>query len=120
MTTRIDPIIDDATKQLKILGTARRGQLSKQFFARKTADGKTVQQGPYYVWQRSVKGRKVSVRIPPEQIEQVQADLRRGKQVQAIFESLFKAMEDAAAQDDVNTKKKYSKRVAGKRRMLST
>jgi len=108
MSKTLDPIITEAMAQLKALGSARRGQLSEQFFTRKTAEGKTVRQGPYYVWQRSVKGRKVSVRIPPQQVEQVKADLRRGKQAQAIFDSLFATMEGVASQQDADAKKKPS------------
>lgn len=119
MPTEIDPVIDNAIAQLKALGSARRGQLSKQFFSRKDSKGKTVRQGPYYVWQRSVNGRKVSVRIPPAQVDQVRADLQRGKQVQAIFNSLFEAMENSAAEADANAKKKYSKPADGKRKRPS-
>lgn len=95
-----------ALDQLLAIGTARRGQLSKQFFERKTGDGSLRKTGPYYVWQRWVNGRKTSVRVPPEMINQVEADLKRGRQVQEIFDELFSIMEQTAICQDADSKKK--------------
>ena len=121
MSKQLDPIIEEAMNQLKALGSARRGQLSEQFFVHKTADGRSVRRGPYYVWQRWVKGRKRSVRIPAPLVAQVRADLRRGKQVQAIFDQVFARMEGAAGQQDTAAKKKWSNTPgAAKRRRPST
>jgi len=95
-----------ALNKLMTIGTARRGQLSKQYYQRKAADGSVRKTGPYYVWQRWVNGRKQSARIPPEMIDQVAADLERGRQVQDIFDELFSVMENAAIHQDDDSKKK--------------
>ena len=84
---------------------ARRGQLSPQYYTRKTADGRTVRQGPYYVWQRYVKGQKRSVRINRHQIDRVQAELERGREVQAILDELWTVLEQTAADGDQHAKK---------------
>jgi len=106
-----------ALDRLMTIGTARRGQLSKQYYERKAADGTSRKTGPYYVWQRWVDGRKQSVRVPPETIEQVEGDLERGRQVQDIFDELFSVMEQSAIRQDDDSKKKpkWSRRLrAGK------
>ena len=95
-----------ALNQLMAIGTARRGQLSEQYYERKAADGTVRRTGPYYVWQRWIGGRKQSVRIPAGTIAQVKADLARGRQVQALFDELFAGMEQAAIRADADSKKK--------------
>jgi hypothetical protein len=95
-----------ALNQLMAIGTARRGQLSEQYYERKAADGTVRRTGPYYVWQRWVDGRKQSVRVPAEAIAQVKADLARGRQVQELFDELFASMEQSAIRGDADSKKK--------------
>ena len=95
-----------ALEKLMAIGTARRGQLSEQYYERKAADGSVQRMGPYYVWQRWVNGCKQSVRVPVETIDQVKLDLERGCQVQAIFDELFALMEQAAIREDADSKKK--------------
>lgn len=94
-----------AFEELIAIGTARRGQLSKQYYEQKGSDGKIRRQGPYYIWQRWVKGRKHSVRVPKDMIAQVKADLDRGRQAQAVFDKLFDLMEESASVQDADSKK---------------
>jgi len=84
---------------------ARRGQLSRQYYERKSADGKTVRQGPYYVWQRYINGKKRSVRVKPDQIDRVQAELEQGKDLQELMEQLWSVLEQSAAEHDQDSKK---------------
>ena len=93
-------------EQLMAIDGARRGQLSTQYYTRKTAEGRTVRQGPYYVWQRYVKGQKRSVRVGRQQIDRVQAELARGREVQTILDDLLAILEQAAVQQDEHAKKK--------------
>jgi hypothetical protein len=95
-----------ALEQLMAIDSARRGQLSPQYYTRKTADGRTVRQGPYYVWQRSVKGQKRSVRVHRQQIDRVQRELARGREVQALLDELWTVLEQTAAEKDQHAKKK--------------
>lgn len=98
-----------ALEELMAIGTARRGQLSEQYYKKRGPDGKTRRQGPYYVWQRWVKGRKHSVRVPKDMIAQVKADLARGRQAQAVFDKLFDLMEENAAAQDADSKKNFKR-----------
>ena len=98
-----------ALEQLMAIDSARRGQLSPQYYTRKTADGRSVRQGPYYVWQRYVKGQKRSVRVNRQQIDRVQAELARGREVQAILDELWTVLEQTAAEGDQDTKKKSTR-----------
>ena len=101
-TARKEEIVD----RIRQIDRARRGQLSRQYFEKKTADGKTVRQGPYYVWQRYVNGKKRSVRVKPDQIDQVQAELEQGKNLQVLMEQLWDVLEQSSEQDDQDSKKK--------------
>jgi hypothetical protein len=95
-----------ALERLMAIDGARRGQLSQQYFTRKNADGKTVRQGPYYVWQRYVKGRKRSVRMNRDQIDRVEVELERGREVDAILDELWSILEESAEKQDRDSKKK--------------
>ena len=95
-----------ALEQLLAIGTARRGQLSEQYYERIDRQGKVHRRGPYYVWQRWVRGQKQSVRVPPTVVNRVRADLERGRQVADIFEELWAVMEQTAIEQDTDSKKK--------------
>lgn len=106
-----------AIDRLMAIEAARRGQLSQQYYTRKSADGQSTKQGPYYVWQRYVKGQKRSVRVPQDQVARVEAELEQGEQVDAILEDLWDVLEQLAQEQDQQSKKKprRSKRHAGVR-----
>jgi len=95
-----------ALERLMAIDGARRGQLSTQYYTRTTADGRSVRQGPYYVWQRYVKGQKRSVRVNRQQIDRVQEELARGREVQTILDDLWAILEQTAAHQDEHAKKK--------------
>jgi hypothetical protein len=104
-------------ERLMAIDTARRGQLSQQYYTRTTANGQTVRQGPYYVWQRYVDGKKRSARISPDQIARVEAELKRGSEVDSLLEELWSILEEGAQERDSDSKKKpmRSKRPASAR-----
>jgi plasmid stabilization system protein ParE len=106
MTKTLEGRKEAALARLMEIGSARRGQLSTQYYTHKKTDGRTVRHGPYYVWQRYVNGKKRSVRVKKEQIEQVKADIERGRDLQDIFDSLFAIMEETAIAQDHDMKKK--------------
>ena len=122
MQSSLEQRKESALAQLMAIGSARRGQLSTQYYTNKTADGRTVRHGPYYVWQRFLNGKKRSVRIASEQIEQVKADIKRGRELQVIFDELFMIMEEASIHADHNAKKKTTpskRRVSAKQKPRS-
>lgn len=110
MATTPEQQKETAIRKLMEIKSARRGQISEQYYERKTPDGRTVKLGPYYVWQRWVKGQKISTRIPPEYLAQVREDLARGRELQKIFDDLFALMEQKAIVHDQDAKKKWSRR----------
>ena len=95
-----------ALEKLMGIETARRGQLSEQYYERKDDKGKIHRTGPYYVWQRYLKGEKQSVRIAASELDAVRADIERGKDVQKIFDELWAVLEQTAMQSDSDCKKK--------------
>jgi hypothetical protein len=100
---------EEVLEELRAMDGARRGQISEQYYTRKTAEGRKVRQGPYYVWQRWVKGKKVSARIKPQDVKRVKADLERGHAVEEIFEAYFTLLEEAAVTNDQASKKNPSR-----------
>ncbi|MCA1807896.1 MAG: hypothetical protein LC725_00260 [Lentisphaerae bacterium] len=96
-------------ERLMAIDGARRGQLSTQYYTHKTVDGRKVRQGPYYVWQRYVRGQKRSIRVSRQQIDRVQTELARGREVQSILDELWAILEKTATQQDEHLKKKPSR-----------
>lgn len=81
--------------RLGTIGAARRGQISEQWFESKGRDGKVRRTGPYYVWQRFLDGQKISVRIPREEANRAQEELRRGKEATALISQFWTNAEAA-------------------------
>lgn len=106
-----------AMKKLMAIGTARRGQISEQYYERADQNGNVRRSGPYFVWQRWHRGRKQSVRVPPSALARVRADMERGRQVEEIFHELWLIMEQTAMSQDADSKKKpkrFKRRSGGK------
>lgn len=123
MTKSLDQQKADILNRISRIDGARRGQLSRQFYERKTADGKTVRQGPYYVWQRYVKGKKRSMRVRPDQIDRVQAELEQGKDLEELVDELWAVLERSAEREDQDSKKNArqpTKRASVKRKRPSS
>ena len=92
--------IHDTIEQILSLGAARRGQLSEQFLKGRRKDGTEVLRGPYYVLQWYEGGRKMSMRIPKDQVPRIREELERGRQVEGLLreaeEALWKELADPA------------------------
>jgi hypothetical protein len=58
-------------QQIQAIDRLRRGSLSRQFFKKRRADCKAPQ-GPYYLLQGYVQGKKFSERVPAEQAPQLE------------------------------------------------
>ena len=84
--------IHDTIEQILSLGPARRGQLSEQFLKGRRKDGSEVLRGPYYVLQWYEGGRKMSARVPKDQVPRVREELARGKRVEAMLRDAEEAL----------------------------
>jgi hypothetical protein len=77
-------------QQIKAIDRLRRGSLSRQFFKKRRSHPK-AQQGPYYVLQGYVQGRKFSERVPAQQAAQLEplvANYKRFEQLAEEFVSV--------------------------------
>ena len=95
--------------ELSRLDRFRRGQLSEQYYERVNAQGRKVRQGPYYVWQGWVRGQKRSVRVPPDQVAQVRADLQAFAHFKELCAQLADLTERATMAEGGDAKKKSRK-----------
>lgn len=85
--TQLEKRRDQILQQIQAIDRLRRGSLSRQFF-KKTPSGSKTQQGPYYVLQGYVRGRKFSERIPAQQaleIEPLVANYKRFEELAEEF-----------------------------------
>lgn len=98
----------EVLKRLAGIGPARRGQLSEQWYVSAGSDGKKRKTGPYYVWQRSVGGKKVSVRIPKEDAARVREEIGRGGEVGGLLDAYW-----ACAEGEAESLKKKRRNAAG-------
>ena len=74
-------------RQIQTIDRLRRGSLSRQFFKKNPAGAKTPQ-GPYYVLQGYVQGRKFSERVPASQAQEIEplvANYRRFEELAEEF-----------------------------------
>jgi len=58
-------------QQIQSIDRLRRGSLSRQFF-KKTRSGSKARQGPYFVLQGYIHGKKFSERVPAEQAPEIE------------------------------------------------
>lgn len=104
-------------EQIEGMERLRRGQLSKQYLQKPGADGKLKRYGPYYVWQASLKGQKRSVRVRPDNAEQVREDLAAYQHYRALCDELAAVTEQITCQAP---KRSDSKKNSGKHARRST
>ena len=88
---------------LAAMGPLRRGQLTEQAYTVRGKDGKPHRQGPYYVLTWSDGGKKMTRRIPADDVARVREELSRGKEAQELVGEYFRAKE---AEADGPSKKK--------------
>jgi len=74
-------------QQITAIDRLRRGSLSRQFF-KKTASGPKTRQGPYYLLQGYLQGRKFSTRVPAKQLPQIQPLVANYKRFVQLAEKL--------------------------------
>ena len=79
-------------QQIQAIACLRRGSLSRQFFKRRRANSKDPQ-GPYYVLQGYVQGKKFSERIPAGQAPRIEPLVANYKRFEELAEE-FVAVTD--------------------------
>ena len=106
---------DTVLERMKQIDHLRQGSLSRQFF-KSQRGGKTVEFGPYFVLQRSLKGKKCSERIPAAQAQQVQAQVQNFQLFNELAEE-FTSLSDQITRlecGDDDSKKNASNRRSAK------
>jgi hypothetical protein len=83
---------DQALEQMRSIDRLRRGFLSRQFFKRQRG-GQTVTQGPYFVLQSFLNGKKRSERVPAEQAAAVGEEVQNYQRFQALAERFVELTE---------------------------
>lgn len=118
MPSEIHKRRDRVLEEIAGIQRLRQGQLSEQYYEKVLADGEVRRLGPYYVLQRQCQKKKRSVRIRPEQVEQVRRDLSNYQRFKELTQQLADLTEECAlAEDDPEGKKKprrSAKRMAQK------
>ena len=86
---------------LRKLTRLRRGQLSKQYYYTKSDNhGRTRRQGPYYVWQSYVNGKKRSVRISRDQVDRVRGETEAYDKFKDLIDELLDVTERLTLQQE--------------------
>lgn len=106
--------IHETIEQILSLGAARRGQLSEQFLKGRRKDGTEVLRGPYYVLQWYEGGRKMSMRIPKDQVPRIREELERGKRAESLLREAEEALWKELADPDQKKTKAASARSCGR------
>lgn len=90
----------------------RRGQLSEQFYDRENAQRQRSRQGPYFVWQAWVKGKKRSIRVKREDVKQVREDMEKYRRYRQLCEELAEVTESLTRHSTASGSKKNSRKCA--------
>jgi hypothetical protein len=99
-------------KEIGQIQRLRRGQLSEQYYEKENAQGQRSRQGPYFVWQAWIKGKKRSIRVKREDVAQVREDLEAYTQYRGLCEALATVTEQLTVQAQRPDSKKNSRRSA--------
>ena len=81
-----------------------------------TASGKASQQGPYYVWQATIKGKKRSVRIKKEDVTQVRDDIKSYERFKDLCDQLTDITEQITISEATSKKKPGKSRIASRKK----
>jgi len=97
--------------EMKNIHSMRRGTVNEQYFQKKLKDKpKTVTQGPYYVFTRSVGGQTKSYRLKKgAEVEQAKKDVHEYKKFSALcreFEELTERLGRLQRQSEQSVEKK--------------
>jgi len=88
MTNQLKQKRDRLLAEIGKLTRLRQGQLSKQYYTKTDEEGRPYRQGPYYVWQSWRSGRKQSVRIPSDQVPQVEKEIQAYREYKRLVQEL--------------------------------
>ena len=100
---------DQALEQIRSIDRLRRGFLSRQFFKRQRG-GETVTQGPYFVLQSFLHGKKRSERVPAAAAAAVGKEVENYQRFQALAERFAQLTEQITRLGDQPERKKNSGR----------
>ena len=100
---------DQLLDQMRALDQMRRGSLSRQFFGsgQKTPDH---EQGPYFVLQGYLQGKKFSKRIPAAKATTVEAQVANYKRFQELADQFVTVTEQITLQEEPNAKKNFTQK----------
>lgn len=88
---------------LNEVGTARRGQITEQWYTGVDKNGVERKQGPYYVWTWYDQGMKHTGRIRANEIEKARSEIEKGKQVEHLMQEFWRNAETAARKSEKKT-----------------
>ncbi len=95
--------IAEVLDALSKVESARRGQITEQWYRVVGKDGQERKQGPYYVWTWSDQGQKHTARIPASEIERARVQIEKGKEVEGLMNALWRSLEATAVDDEKKT-----------------
>jgi hypothetical protein len=107
---------DTLFKEMQTIERMRRGSLSRQVFLKKDAQGQH-DQGPYFVLQSFHRGKKISRRIPADQVPTVQEHVQNFKRFQELADECITLTDQITqiAQGLVDAKKNSRPRISKKK-----
>lgn len=114
LSERRQQILDEMT----CLDRLQRGYLSKQYFTQQQ-DGQRICYGPYFVLQHAFKGRKISRRIPAQEVATVQTHLAAWRRFEQLAQEFVEVTEgitlESKADADSKKNERWLSRVATRR-----
>ena len=88
----------------------RRGTVSEQYVKTRQKDGSVIENGPYFLYSRTEKGRSVSQRITADVLDRYRAETENCRRFKELANRCVLVCEGLAEQDEGSQEKKRSRR----------
>lgn len=117
--TQLEQRRNQILHQIEAIDRLRRGSLSRQFFKRTRSDSK-ARQGPYYVLQGYIGGKKFSERVPAEQAPQIEPLVANYKRFEELAQEFVEVtdqitrLSQGAPEAKKNSRRRLDRSVSGK------
>jgi len=87
----------------------RRGTVSEQYVKTRQRDGSVIENGPYFLYSRTEKGRSVSQRITADDLDQYRKETENCRRFKELANRCVVVCEGLAEQDDGSQEKKRAR-----------
>jgi len=103
---RLEAERQEILREMSRIERMRRGTVNEQYVKTRQKDGRVVENGPYYLYSRTEKGRSVSQRLTEAEVEQYRVETENCRRFKELASRCVLVCEGLADEDDGSREKK--------------